>query len=88
MNVKNEVPKVGNESKSEVISGDISFPIHWVVFAPLERTDTVLGTEILRTIPTEIIMGGEDADGTDRAARTRRGRPPFLLQPGQDYRVQ
>ena len=71
MNVKNEVSKVGNESKAEVISGDISFPIHWVVFAPLERTDPVLGTEILRTIPTEIIMGGKTL--TARTVQPERG---------------
>ncbi len=71
MNAKNEASKVGNESKAEAISGDIAFPIHWVVFAPLARTDPVLGAEILRTIPTEITLGGKTL--TARTVQPERG---------------
>ena len=54
MNAMNKGSKAGNESKDEVISGDIDFPKQWTVFAPLERSGPPLPRE---TLDAEQIAG-------------------------------
>ncbi len=54
----NKGSKAGNESKDEVISGDIDFPKQWTVFAPLERSGPPLPRETLDIVPETITVTG------------------------------
>lgn len=52
------LPETGVAAEEQVV-GEIEFPEEWTVFAPLEQADPQVTPDMLRSMPTELNIGGK-----------------------------
>jgi hypothetical protein len=67
-------------SSVEKIEGNLTWPVVWRIFGPVDKNDPILPKEVLNSYPEEIVVAGKTFKKNDKVVRQTRYDFPGILK--------